>query len=70
MKNPIEENHEVNQGTEKYPEKKLLKIRKKCGTQLVIKEMQTKTIMEYNFSPCKLSKFNEKFEKYQNFPPN
>ena len=32
--------------------------------------MQAKTIMEYDFSPCNLSKFNEKVERYQLFPPN
>ena len=73
MKNPIEENREVNQGTEKYklPRKKITKSQEEMwnltGNK---KKMQTKTIMEYNFSPCKLPKFNEKFEKYQIFPPN
>ena len=32
--------------------------------------MQTKAIKEYDFSPWKLPKFNEKVEIYQIFPPN
>ena len=32
--------------------------------------MQAKTIMEYDFSPCNLPKFNEKVERSQMFPPN
>ena len=32
--------------------------------------MQTKIIMEYDFSPWKLPKFNDKVEIYQIVPPN